>query len=171
MRKNSALTLIELLISILLISILVGAVWVVYDVGSRSFQSQWTRSGLKSEAGRALVYMGRGLRIATAVTTSSATALTFTADLDGNGSNDTIQYVWSGVSGAPFNRTLITTIPAATTTDPAIRSVSSLAFTYYDSNNIATTTPSLVRVVSINVTVTERNESFTLRTNFDIRNL
>jgi len=164
MRKNSALTLIELLISVILISILVGAVWVVYNVGSRSFQSQWARSGLKSEAGRALYYMGHDLRVATAVTTSSATALTFTADVDGNGSNDTIQYAWSGVSGAPLNRTLVTTVPA-------IRSVNSLAFTYYDSSNNTTTTPSAVRVVSVNVTVADKNESFTLRTNFDIRNL
>lgn len=171
MRKNSALTLIELLIAILLISTLVGAIWAVYDVGSRSFQSRWTRSGLKGEVGRALTYMGRGLRISTAVTTSSATALTFTADLDGNGSDDTVQYAWSGVPGEPLNRTLITTVPAATTTDPAIRSVSSATFTYYDASNAATTTPASVRVVSINLTAAGTNESFTLRANFKLRNL
>ena len=161
---KTAFTLIELLITIVLVSILIGAVWMVYDTAIRTFYTQWTRTGAKGEAGRMLVNISQELRQANSVTTSQQTNLIFTADTDSNGVDDTIQYTWSGNAGNPLNR-------VSTVTTPVVNSVSALTFSYYDANNNSTIVASQVRLVAIDVTVTDKDETFALRSRVRLRNL
>jgi len=160
-------TLIELLITIVLVSILLGSIWVVYSVGSKTFYTQWTRTGVKGQAGRTFINIAGELRQATSITGAQATNLSFTLDSDNNGIARTLQYTWSGVVGEPLNR-------ISSVTTPAVDSVNSLAFSYYDENNNLLSfpvTPSQVRLVAIDISVTDKEETFHLRSNIELRNL
>mgnify|MGYP001581763217 CR=1 FL=1 len=171
---NQGLTLIELLITVVLVSILLGAIWVVYDVGFRTFHTQMVRTSAKGEVGRLFINIAKELRQATSMTNAQQVTSTFTADTDYNGVDETIQYTWSGIAGEPLNRVLTSVVPSFTTTTPVVNSVSNLALSYYDVNNNLLSfpvTPSLVRLVAIDISVTDKEETFHLRSNIELRNL
>lgn len=158
-KYQTGFTLIELVITILLVSFLLVAVWMVYDAGFKVFYGQARRSGITPEVEKALSEFGKDLREALSVTAAAEASLTITADTDSNGASDTIQYTWGGIPGDPFNK--ITAV-----TRPMIHSVSNLAISYYDANNDLLPFPvtvSQVRRVEINITVTSGSESFTVR--------
>jgi prepilin-type N-terminal cleavage/methylation domain-containing protein len=159
--RKSGLTLIELLISVVLISAMLGAVWVIYSTGFNVFYGQLYRSNIKDETSLAFITMTKELHQAISVTSATATSITFTADLDNNGVNEAIQYTWSGPAGAPLNRV------AGTVTKTLIRSVQSIAFTYYNTNNVLLSVPvtlANVHLVAIDATSVKGNETFHCRT-------
>lgn len=168
---NKGFTLIELLITVALIAILLGAIWMVYDVGFRTFYTQGTRTSIKGEVGRLLINISAELRQATSLTSAQLDNLTFTLDSDSNGTDDNLQYIWSGTAGDPLNRILTSTTPPFTTTTAIVNSVNSLTFSYYDANNNPTANPSQVRLVTIALTVTDKDETFNLQSNARLRNL
>ncbi len=166
-RIYKGVTLIELLITVVLVSILLGAICMVYNVGFKAFYAQWTRTGVKGQAGRTFINAARELRQAASVTGAQQSNLTFSADTDNNGVDETIQYIWSAVAGEPLQR-------ISSVTTPVVDSVNSLAFSYYDANNNLLSfpvTPSQVRLVAIDIIVTDKDETFHLRSNIDLRNL
>lgn len=164
---NHGFTLIELLITVVLVSILLGAVWMVYSVGFKTFYTQRTRTGVRAEVGRTFINIAGELRQATSITGAQATNLSFTLDSDNNGIDEMLQYTWSAVAGEPLNR-----ISSVTTS--VVNSVNSLTFSYYDANNNLLSfpvTPSQVRLVAIDIIVTDKDETFHLRSNIELRNL
>lgn len=174
MRENRGLTLIELIITIGLISVLLGAIWVVCNTGLKVFYNQWARVSLKGEAGRLSINMANELRQAGSITSAQQKILTFTVDLNGDGAIETIQYSWSGVSGDPFIRTQ--TAPLPQVTKQVLRSVNALAFSYYgyDQNITPLSFPvtlSNVKLVAIDVTAADENETFQLRTKVRLASL
>ena len=82
----------------LLISFLLGAAWVVYDVGLKAVSGQVTRGGITAEAERALFEFGSDLRQAVFVKTAQAVTLSVNADINSDGLTENIQYTWSGIS-------------------------------------------------------------------------
>lgn len=166
-RNCRGLTLMELIVTIALVSGLLGAVWVLYQTGFCVFYDQELRAGLKGGSGRGVERLAGELRQAISVTTAQATNMSFSYDADDDGDDDAVQYAWSGAAGDALYR-------VADATAPLVDSVSSLAFSYYDgSNNLLSfpVTASQVRAVTVNVTVSGRDESFTLRLQTRLRNL
>jgi len=155
------LTLIELLISILLISLMLIAVSAIYSTGYKVYYGQLSRENIKSQASLALMTMTGELRQALAISAATDKSITFRADITGDGVGQSIQYIWSGVSGAPLNRVV------GTATTSLIRSVSAFTFTCYGTNNALLSFPvtvSQVKLVLIDVTASSGSESFHLRT-------
>lgn len=174
LKAEKGFTLLELIITTVLVSVLLGAVWMVYKAGFSNFYTQGTRSGIKGDTGRLFINLAKELRLASSVTTAQAAAFTFTLDTDNNGVDETVQYTYSGTAGAPLNRVLTSTVPSFSLTTPVIASVNSLAFSYYDTNNNLLSfpvTPSQVRLVALNITSANTDESFQLRSNVRLRNL
>ena len=168
----SGLTLLELIITLVLVSVLTGAIYAVYDTGFRTFYTQNTRSGVKGETGRLFLNVAGELRQATSVTSAQAASVTFTLDSDSNGLDETLQYTWSGTAGAPLNR--VASSPAPSYTIPVVSSVTSAAFSYYDSNDNLLSFPvtaSQVRLVAVDLTVTDKDETFHLISKARLRNL
>ncbi|TBR18234.1 prepilin-type N-terminal cleavage/methylation domain-containing protein, partial [bacterium] len=166
--KRTGFTLMELIITCVLISILLGVIWLVYFAGFKSFDSQMSRSNIKGEAGRLLESMGNELRQTVSISSAQQTNLSFSVDTNGDGLNETIQYNWSGVAGDPLNQTWSSLVI------PVISSINSLAFSYYDSNNSLLSFPvtaSQVRLVAIDFTVSKADETFHLTGKFRIRSL
>jgi Tfp pilus assembly protein PilV len=164
-RTSKGLTLIELLISVMLISAMLGAIWAIYSVGSEVFYGQLSRYGIKDETSLAFITMTKELHQASSITAATATSVTFTADLDNNGANETIQYIWSGAVSAPLNK-----VVNASVTTTLIRSVRGITFAYYDTNNIPISVPVSapnlpnVHLVAVDATAVKGNEAFHLRT-------
>lgn len=159
--KKHGLTLIELLISIMLISAMLGAMWVIYNTGFDVFYGQLSRYDIKDETALAFITMTRELHQASSITAATAASVTFTADLDSDGVNELIQYAWSGIAGEPLNRVV------GAETKTLIRSVQSIAFTYYDTNNVLLSVPvtlANVHLVAPDATAIKGDETFHLRT-------
>ncbi len=164
LRALSGLTLLELLISMVLISILLGSTWLVFHSSSKLFYGTWRRDSVKGEVSRALIHLSQELRQATSVTSATATSLTFTLDSDSNGVDETLQYTWSGTAGTVLDRILVSPAPSYTT--PVVNSVSALSFSYYNSSNTLLSfpaTPSQVKRVDMSMTAVNRDETVTLR--------
>jgi prepilin-type N-terminal cleavage/methylation domain-containing protein len=160
-RTSKGLTLIELLISVALISVMLGAVWVVYSTGLSVFYGQLSRYDIKDETSLAFITMTKELHQAYSITAATATSVTFTADPDSDGLDETIQYTWSGVSGAPLSRVV------GVMTKTLVHSVQSISFTYYNTNNVLLSVPvtlSSVHLVAVDATAVKGDETFHLRT-------
>lgn len=165
--QATGFTLIELLISVVLVSVMLGAVWMVYDVGFKVFHDQFTLTGIKGEVGRLMTNISRELRTAASLTAAAEEDLTFTADSDDDGVNESVQYIWSGVPGEELSR-------VSSETMPVVRYVDSLSFSYYDANNDPLSFPvtaSNVKEVALDITVIENDETFHLRSKVKLRNL
>lgn len=166
-QQSKGLTLIEVIITVFLVSILLGSLWVVYQAGFKTVDLQLGRSGAKAALSRTIVNISHELRQATSLTSAQATSFTFIADLDDSGQDETIQYSWLGAAGNPLNR-------VSTVTQPVINSVNALSFSYYDSNNNLLSFPvtaSQVRLVAIDITAVDKEETFQLRSKIRLRNL
>ena len=153
---EDGLTLIELIIVTALISILIGAITVTFTVGLRAWDVAMLRGGVKKDASYSLRLMSEEIRQSTSVTAANQNDFTFMADSDGNGSDETITYSWSGVVGEDFNR-----VQGATTIALA-RDVQSVQFKYYDADNnllSASATASSVRLVEFTLQLKKENES------------
>lgn len=167
MKSSKGLTLIELMIAIVLVSLFIGAVTLLYKTGFSTFYSQGVRVSGKGGAGRALVNMAQELREATSVTDAQQTSVTFTRDTDGNGTDETIQFTWSGTAGTALNR-------VASCTQPVVLNVNNLSLSFYDSSNNLLSFPvtaSQAKMALIDLTVKEQDETFQLRSQARFRNL
>lgn len=167
-RTFKGLTLIELLISVMLISVMLGAVWLIYSAGFNVFYNQVSRYDIKDQMSLAYITMTNELHQATAITAATATSVTFTADIDSDGASETIQYTWSGTIGAPLNRV----VGAATKT--LVRSVQSLGFSYYNTDNVLLSIPvtlANVHLVAVDGTAVKGSETFHLRTNIYLQTI
>jgi len=164
---STGMTLIELLITMVLMFALVAVIWGVFNTGFTTTATESLRTSLKGDSGRGFIKMGREFRKALSVTSAQATGLTFTADTDNDGIEETIQYTWNGTAGQPLNR-------VSGGTQPLVNSVSVLSFSYYDSNHNLLSFPvtaSQVKSVGADITVADEDESFRLRSEYRFRNL
>lgn len=176
-QTSKGLTLIELLISILLISAMLGAIWAIYHTGQSVFYSQYSRENIKSEAANAFYTMTNELHQAISITAATETSLTIKIDLNNDGIIETVIYSWSGVAGAPLNRN------DGTNTRKLVRSVNNTVgnldptknlFCYYGTSNASLgSSPSVsqVKLVAINLYTydTSGSERFHLRTKVQLR--
>ncbi len=154
------MSLIEVIICLMLVSFALSAVWILFSTGFGASFDQYRRSNAKGEAARLMIRLGTELRQATSITSALTAGLTFTADTDKNGADETLQYTWGGTSGQPLNRI------EGSVTAPIVNSVSSLSLIYYDSTNAQLSFPvtiSDVKMVSIDLTITDGDEIFNLR--------
>lgn len=167
-RNDRGFTLLELIVTIALVGAMVLSLGLLFNANFKVFYNQTGRSDIKGKAGRALETWSNELRQAASLTAATVSSVTITLDTDADGDDDTIQYTWGGASGNPFNR-----ISGGVTT-PIINSVSSAAFSCYDSTGALLSFPvtlSQVKSIAVTVTATSDRETFTLRSQTTLRNL
>lgn len=91
----------------------------------------------------------------TKITLADSTRLTFRADMDRNGTPDSVRYVFGGYvprTTNPRDR-LLNRLVNAEAPDSMSLGVTDFKFTYYDSAGAATTTPSVIKGIQADITV------------------
>ena len=165
---SKAFSLIELIITLVLVGILLSFLTFSYLVAMRGWDAEMKRHSPLFEAAKAFERIGEEMRSMNSVTTAAQASVTFVEDVDDDGVDETIIYSWSGVSGENLNRQedAVTTILANNVTNFAVQ--------YYDSSNNELgfpVTASQVRAARFSLTTARGDDSFSLRTEFRPRGL
>jgi type II secretory pathway pseudopilin PulG len=166
-------TLIELIIIIALFSILAAAIFWTFVAGLRAWGSGRDRAYIRQDANLAIERMVRELSEASEINTAGSDEIEFDADLDGDGSVETIRFDVSNDDN--LERTEVITGPDIIVT--LARNVQTFTLGYYlDGDNdtllSSVTGPSRddVRVIVISLTLNEGGETLTLSSSVYTRN-
>ena len=106
-RRPRGLTLIEMMISLAIVSVILLASGSLVMVAARTISSEQSNPGSDAAAARsATSRIIEDLKMATAVSEQTVRTVTMTVpDRDSDGNPETIRYAWSGVAGDPLTRT------------------------------------------------------------------
>jgi prepilin-type N-terminal cleavage/methylation domain-containing protein len=101
-RRRAAFTMVELTVSLAILSIVVLACGSVIVLAARALNNSTAGSGARATAARAAMdQISADLKAATGFSERTASAVTFTVpDRTGDGQPETIRYAWSGAAGA-----------------------------------------------------------------------
>ena len=163
-----AFSLIELIISLVLVSILLSFLTFAYLVAMRGWDAEMKRHSPRFEASKALERVGEEVRSMNSMSAAASNSMTFVEDVDDDGVDETIQYSWSGVAGEDLTR------QEGSITATLANNVTSFTIEYYDSNNDVLSFPvtaSQVRAIRMSLTNARGDETFSLRTEFRPRGL
>jgi len=156
---QAGFTLVEMLVTLLIISIISGAAYSMFASLNRSYTTQSVASAVQQRVRAALDYMIRDIRMAgldplrtggIGVVSATPTAFRFTADknMDGD-TNDAAEDVTYSVAGG--NLQLIDDQG----TDILSQYVTNSSFTYFDEDGVVTTNIPDIRSVEIIMTIRE----------------
>jgi prepilin-type N-terminal cleavage/methylation domain-containing protein len=159
MRDERGFTLAELLTAMAVLALLLTGLLLTLQQGQNAYLYGAGRAEVQQNARVALERMLRELRDASSVTTASANDIKFTF-LDDTSTLVTVEYSLSGAS-APYLLQRNQTVPAiAGQPDTLVGGVNNFTVTYYDFNNVVTTTAA--NVYAVNISITTRSEDTTL---------
>ncbi len=103
--RRGAFTLVELMVSVAIMSILLVAIGSSILLASKAIPDATNPTSRVIASSNLANQIAAELRSATYITESSATAISFAVpDRDGDGSPELIRYAWSGTAGAPLTR-------------------------------------------------------------------
>lgn len=167
---KKAFTLTELTIVLVLLSIFIGVVLLVFVVHLKTWGSSLNRATIRQQGHQALGRMVRELNQTNSITSASSSAVTFLADLDDNGSDETITLNTSG--------TILNRAEGAVTT-PLAFNVQSFGLAYRDLNNNVLTPPAgtdtqverdSLRVVVLSLTMNKADETLNISSSAYLHN-
>ena len=138
LRGNGAFSLIELVVTIAVMSVIMLGVGSAMLIASHAVPTADSPTGAMLVAGRVAAQIATELQYAVSVIDSNATAIEFTvADRDGNDMPETIRYEWSGTPGDPLIRKYNSTAALALLADVSQFDLS------YNLKTVATETPTV----------------------------
>ncbi|MDO8631262.1 MAG: prepilin-type N-terminal cleavage/methylation domain-containing protein [Phycisphaerales bacterium] len=104
-RRRRAFTLVELMLSMAVMTVLLGGLASAMMIASRAVPDRSTPLGATLDSAYAADQLAAELFVAKTFTVRSATAVEFTvADRNNDTVDETIRYEWSGAPGAPLTR-------------------------------------------------------------------
>jgi len=148
MNNERGYTLAELLTSMAVVGLLMAAIFLTLHQGQAAYLFGAGRAEVQQNARIALDLMTSELRTGSQVSAATATSITFRF-LDESSTLVTVQY---SLNGTNLERNQTVPAPATAQPEVLIGGVSNLTFTYYDMNNVVTTTATSVRAVDIALT-------------------
>ncbi|MBI5024841.1 MAG: prepilin-type N-terminal cleavage/methylation domain-containing protein [Candidatus Omnitrophica bacterium] len=167
---KKAFTLTELMIVLVLLSIFIGGVMLVFVTQLKVWGSSLNRAAIRQQGHQALGRMVRELNQTNSITSASSSAITFLADLDDNGTDETITL---NTSGNNLNRTEGAVI------SPLAFNVQSFGLTYYDSSNNVLTPPAgtdtqaerdTIKVAVLALTMSKADETLSISSSAYLHN-
>ena len=165
--KANGFTLIEIVITIVLIGILSGLAAMIILQGVRAYSDEQSRSDVHYQARLAMDRMAREIRLARA---ASATGTVVSGTITGNPTNSII---FTELSGGTISYSLsVTDLMRTTGGVPVLlaNGITTLEFQHYDNAGVLTTTAANVWIVEINVIAQQGGETLNLRTRVHPRN-
>ena len=167
---KKAFTLTELTIVLVLLSIFIGVVLLVFVAQLKTWGSSLNRATIRQQGHQALGRMVRELNQTNSITSASSGAVTFLADLDDNGSDETITL---NTSGTILNRSEGAVIT------PLVFNVQSFGLAYRDLNDNVLTPPAgtdtqverdTIRVVVLSLTMNKADETLNISSSAYLHN-
>ena len=168
-KNGSGLTLIELIITILLISAIIGAAILMLTTGLKIWSSDKDRLDIRQNGSLAMERITRYLELANNITAASANSITFAADINNDGTDETVAIVFSDV-----NRNINITIDGITAI--LTPDAQSFSLSYYQSNTSASFTPVTqadrdgIRVITISLTMNKGSDTVAFTSSVFCRN-
>lgn len=157
MTGQKGFSVAELLIAAAMTSVLMAGIFFVLQQGQNAYLFGAARTEAQQTARGTLDRVIRELRTGRAVTAASASSVTFQF-VDETGTNVTVQY---SLNGTNLQRNQ--TVPAvAGQPEIVIGGVNGFVLTYFDANNVATTTPANVRTVNMRLTTQPQDATASL---------
>jgi len=170
-KRKKGVTIIELIMGIVIVGTLAG----ISSMYIKQVMDLWNfisfREETASQGSTALIRIARELRQANDITTADAANLIFSADLDANGTDDSVQYLRNAASELRrvFNSN------NSGLGDILSSGISGLDLTYYDANNSALARPvsdtGEIKRIKIELAVQSGSQTKTLKTQIWPRNL
>lgn len=164
------LTLIELIIVIVLFSILAVSVSWGFVVGLTSWSSGLNRADLRQDGNWAIEIMVREISQASIITAADSDNITFVADVDDDGTNETVTF---DISNNNLNRTVgsIATVLTSNvqTLDLSYRNIVNKLMTLPEDTS-AQDERDKIRVIIISLTLNNVDETLTLSSSVYARN-
>jgi Tfp pilus assembly protein PilW len=155
MTGQKGFSVAELLIAAAMTSALMAAVFVVLQQGQNAYLFGAGRAEVQQTARGALDRIARELRTGIAVTTATATTITFQY-IDDSGAafgntpvTVTVQY---SLNGTDLQRNQTAPAPVAAQPETVIGGVTGFALTYFNSSNVAAANAADVRTVNVRLT-------------------
>jgi Tfp pilus assembly protein PilW len=167
MKHQKTITLVELMISLVLFIILAGSFLWIFTTGLKLWHFGKNRAGIRQGGTLAIDRMVRELSQASSFTIVQSNQVKFDADLDNDGSDETVTFVVEGGD-------LIETIDGTAAVLAA--NVDTLIFSYRDLNDDVMSFPVIggdydnVRVVTVSLVLDEEDETITLSSSAYTRN-
>jgi prepilin-type N-terminal cleavage/methylation domain-containing protein len=113
MKRSKGFTLLELMISMAVLSLAIAAVFYIYVETTKIFTDELTDSDMNFQTGKAMDRMSRELQQALKITSKSSTGITFWyQDTNNNGTREageTVTYSWVGGTTEAIYRTVVST--------------------------------------------------------------
>jgi len=170
--NKKGLTLIELLVTLVIMSTLVFAVGYTFVIGLKLWNEGYIRAEMKTDIAQALELVSKNLRQATSIDALTAGSITFTADL-GSGSTSYRVYMYNSSDSEPnppYTQNTYELRWAQTTTTYGSGKilVEDIAKPNPPSSNPFSQSGNLI---TMNFTVTRGDHTVNMRTNVRVRNL
>ena len=165
--KKTGFTLLELIIAIVFFTIFAGVVFWTFVVGLRVWGSGMNRAYIRQDANLAIERMVRELSQAKSFTIAQADQVKFDADIDNDGTVETVTFA---ISDGSLERTVDGTTTVLTS------DLQTVEFSYRDLNDAAMAFPITgndrdnIRVIVMFLTLNEGKETFTLSSSAYARN-
>lgn len=168
-KGQKGVTIIELIMGIVIVGTLAG----ISSLYIKQVMDLWNfisfREETSSQGSTALIRIARELRQATDISAADAANLIFSADLDADGTDDSVQYLRN--AGSELRRIFNSNGQG----DILSSGITGLDLTYYDANNSVLTRPvsdtSDIKRIKINLTMQSGSQTKTLKTQIWPRNL
>jgi len=159
-RRNPGFTLVEVLISLVIGMVVLAALYAVFTIQNKNFAKQEQIGEMQQIARTAMDSMAREITMAgydpnqttpanAGITAASATSLSFTSDLNGNGdtadANESVAYAFDGANYRITRNT-------GGGGQPFAENIQGLTFTYYDAAGAVTATAADIRRIQIGIT-------------------
>ncbi|GAB5495149.1 MAG: hypothetical protein Phyf2KO_02290 [Phycisphaerales bacterium] len=104
--RRRGFTLIELVVSLGVVSILITAIGSSIVIATRTLPTAGGMAETQAAAGRVLLLLGEDIRFSTTTTVTNGRHLDLSLpDRTGDAAEETVRYAWSGSSGDPLVRT------------------------------------------------------------------
>ena len=164
--QSAGFTLVEVLISIAILSILFGTIYRTFDIFNRSYTSENVKSGVQQKTRIGIDLMARDIRLAGldplgsasagfTPANTNATSIQFTADLNYDGDlNDPFEDIRYALNGNLLQQT--SDLGTGPVTATLLDNVTDLTFTYLDAADTPLAEPipvNQIRTVLISLTM------------------
>ncbi len=175
-RNQSGFTLLEMLISSAIFAIVLFAIYTMHITSLDTSTRGVNKIEVQQNARVAKVRMAREIRMAgydpssaipvqgspTAVQVANANAITFIADVTGDGRSDQVTYQLQGTQLIRESASWVGGVwtPTPPASSELAESVITLSFTYYDASDNVTATLAAIRRITIDITTQETAAGF-----------